>query len=77
MTLPHSYSIVKRSFAEYNLGQRNLSDEPRSGRFIELPTHEIAKKIHRIFLEGNIKLFKRAEVLKISKERSDHILSFI
>ena len=48
-----SFTTIKYWVVEFNRGYTNCQDEHRSGRPIEVTTTEMAKKIHKMVLDGS------------------------
>lgn len=70
-----SYSTIKQWVSEFKIGRVSISDEPRSGRPVEVTTSEMIKKIHQIVLEDRrLKVHQIAETCGMSGERVRNIL---
>lgn len=61
---------IKRQGAALKISWTSTNDEPCSGRFIEVTTHEMIEKIHKIVLtDRRVKISQIAEPVNISTER--------
>lgn len=70
-----SYSMVKQWVSEFKKGRTSTSDEPRSGRPVEVTTPEMIDKIHKIVVEDRrLKVSEIAETTRMSTERVRNIL---
>ena len=74
-----SYSTIKQWVSEFKKGGVSTSDEPRSGRPIEVTTPHIIEKIHQIEIvlkdrRLRLKVREIAETCKMSYECVQNIL---
>ncbi|XP_014469757.1 PREDICTED: putative uncharacterized protein FLJ37770 [Dinoponera quadriceps] len=69
-----SYSTVKQWVSEFKKGRTSTSDDPRSGRSVEVTTPEMIEKIHKIVMEDRrLKVSETVEATRMSTERVRNI----
>ncbi|XP_055918683.1 protein GVQW3-like [Eupeodes corollae] len=70
-----SYSTINQWVSEFKKGRLSTSDEPHSGRPVEVTTPDMIEKIHQIVLEDHrLKVHEIAKTCKMPNECVQNIL---